>query len=273
MVEIIESPIGPSVYLTELFDEMKLDKSNYSKWIKYKIIDNPFAIDRKDYLITSPKQLVGKPRTEYFIHSDFAVKLCLSIKNNEKAESIKDYLLSKLRGEEKGLTLNHKQFLYLIKMVKVFSYYEYRNAARKKHSSEFIRMITSHDKIISEKRIYQEFNIMRNSILQIGDEVLNQRLREFCIINNRRIPNNPTKEEMMVLMGEYEEIKCAVWDLLMSMHRGKEFAINVGMLAQEIAKEIKPELQRWNETNLFNDKITNTLTQYLEHKDNIIGML
>ena len=273
MLQPIESPLGPSVYLTELYDSMDLDKTIYTRFIRAKLLNNPFAIDRKDYLKTSPKQLVSKPRTEYFIHPDFAIKLCISINNNKKAEIIKDYLIKKFRESEKGLTLNHQQFLYLIKMVKVFSYYEYRNAARKRHSSEFVRMVTSHDKMISEKRIYQEFNIMRNSILQIGDEMLNQRLREFCIINNRRIPNNPTKEEIMVLMGEYEEIKVAVWDLLISIHRGKEFAMNVAMLAQEIAKEVKPELQRWNEINLFNEKMDHPLIQYLEHKNDIIDML
>jgi hypothetical protein len=273
MVELIESPIGPSVYLTELYDELDLDKSNYSKWIRSNLINNPFALDKKDYLQTSSKQMVSKPRLEYFIHPDFAIKICISVGGNEKAEKIKDYLIKLFREQEKGITLNQKQVLYLIDMVKVFSYYEYRNAARKKHSSEFVRMITSYNKMISEKRIYQEFNIMRNHILQIGEEVLNQRLREFCIINNRRIPNNPTKEEIMILMREYEEIKVAVWDLLMSMHKGKEFAINVAMFAQDIAKKIQPELQRWNETNLFNEKITNTLIQYLEHKNDMPGML
>lgn len=273
MLQTIESPLGPSVYLTELYDSMDLHKATYTRFIKTKILNNPFAVDRKDYLLTSPKQLVSKPRTEYFIHSDFAIKLCISIEGNEKAEKIKDYLIKTFRDYEKGITLNQKQVLYLIDMVKVFSYYEYRNAARKKHSSEFVRMITSHDKMISEKRIYQEFNIMRNHILQIGEEVLNQRLREFCIINNRRIPNNPTKEEIMVLMREYEEIKVATWDLLMSMHKGKEFAMNVAMLAQEIAKKIQPELQRWNEINLFNEKMDHPLIQYLEHKNDIIDML
>jgi len=64
-----------------LYDFLELDKSNYVKWCKVNILDNPFAEKGTDYI---PFVLKGErnphPTTEYKLTPSFAKKITMPSK-------------------------------------------------------------------------------------------------------------------------------------------------------------------------------------------------
>jgi len=268
-LDIRSTTIGNSVKLTGLYDYLQLPKESYSRYIESNIIGNKFAESGRDYMETVSKKTSGRPRREFFISGDMAIKLCM-IASTEPAERLRIYLIRLFRDRESGQMLSIKEIYSLINMVKVFAFYEYRRKAREKHQSQFYHAIVSvkPSYASSTGNIYREFNKMRNEILNVEQNELNKRFVEYCLLNNRKILTQPTKDEMMIILGEYENIKMAVFDLLMSMEKGKEFAENVAGLAQALAKEIKPMFRVWDERNLFDSPIPENIIKAmgLSHK-------
>ena len=103
--------------------------------------------------------------------------------------------------------------------------------------------------------LYGKFHQWRNEVLQTGKEVLAERVKEYCLVERKRIPAKFTQDEALTLMGEYEQIKNAIWDLLCSQNKSEEMINNICNLAHDLAKEMKPFLERLNQSNLFFQKI------------------
>lgn len=68
-----------TVNARELYDALGLDKSNWSRWAKQNIVNNPFAVENGDYLgfviMTN-----GNETTDYALVLDFAKKLAMQVK-------------------------------------------------------------------------------------------------------------------------------------------------------------------------------------------------
>lgn len=221
--------------------------------------------DYMEFTACARKIKVGRPKKEWLINLELSKLIALNSNSTFKKQYVQ-WLLSLEKQKETGKLLTHKQFLAVIEMVKVFSYYEYRKLARQKNEENYInKAILLHPELKDYKsKLYAEFNIWRNEILGTDRKILEKRLLEYCIANYMRFPKKISQESVLIVLDKYEIIKNAVWDLLTSQDKQQEFINNVAKLAKEVAEQIKPELQRWNERNLFNDPIENNLIKSLK---------
>ena len=79
-----------------LYEFLELDKSNYAKWCKKNILDNPYAEENIEYIINSSfsTSLTGRGTyTDYKITSDFAKKLSMT-SNSERGEQARNYFIA-----------------------------------------------------------------------------------------------------------------------------------------------------------------------------------
>ena len=71
-----------TVSARELYEALGLDKSNWSRWTKQNIVNNPFAVVNNDYvgfvIMTN-----GNETTDYALVIDFAKKLAMQVKTNQ----------------------------------------------------------------------------------------------------------------------------------------------------------------------------------------------
>jgi hypothetical protein len=69
MINTIETKLGQSVLLTELYDYLEMTPTYYTRWVEKEVIDNPYLVDNQDYC-TGVQVLnkSGRIRKEYFIH-------------------------------------------------------------------------------------------------------------------------------------------------------------------------------------------------------------
>jgi phage anti-repressor protein len=257
MFETFETKLGQSVKMTDLYDLLDMAKSQYSRFIKKELIDSFYFEENKDYLSVMSSNTIagqrGQHRQEYHVNIDAAKKLCM-VSRSKKGNEIRDYLVRLTKQVETHGLVNHAQVLQIIKMVKIFAIYEYRQEALKRNKENYLSNNLDNNNV---NIIYAKFFQWRNIVLQTGKEVLAQRVKEYCLLDCKRIPARYTQDEAFTLMGEYEQIKNAIWDLLSSKNKSEETINNICSLSQQIAKEIKPYLQRLNESDLFFKKIEN----------------
>lgn len=260
MLETFESELGQSVKMTDLYDYLGLLKDHYSRFVKKELIESFYFEEGKDYspCMASNAKLGhrGQFRREINIHIDTAKKLCM-ISKSKRGNEIRNELVQLTKKVETAGLVSHTQVLEIVKMIKVFSVYEHRKLALAKNARNYI----DNASVINPKYakntnfLYGKFHQWRNEVLQTGKDVLAERVKEYCLVERKRIPAKFTQDEALTLMGEYEQIKNAIWDLLCSKGKSEEMINNICALAQELAKEMKPFLERLNESNLFFEKI------------------
>lgn len=230
-------------------------KSRFNDWFKNSI-DFIGAKEGKDFYQKNSKSSGGRPTIEYDVSIDCAKELCL-IQRNEKSKQLRLWLISISKQVENAELVSHKQVMEIVKMIKVFSVYEHRKLALSKNAVNYINnaLMIHPEYSKNTNLLYGKFHQWRNEVLQTGKEVLAERVKEYCLIERRRIPSKFTQDEALTMMGEYEQIKNAIWDLLCSQNKSEEMINNICSLAQDLAKEMKPFLERLNQSNLFFKKI------------------
>ena len=89
--QTIDGATVETVSARELYSILGLDKSNWSRWSKQNIVDNPFAVENNDYvgfvIMTN-----GNETTDFALVLDFAKKLAMQVKT-EKGELVRKYFI------------------------------------------------------------------------------------------------------------------------------------------------------------------------------------
>ena len=89
--QTIDGTAVETVSARELYSILGLDKSNWSRWSKQNIVDNPFAVENNDYvgfvIMTN-----GNETTDFALVLDFAKKLAMQVKT-EKGELVRKYFI------------------------------------------------------------------------------------------------------------------------------------------------------------------------------------
>lgn len=87
--------------LSKLYDFLEINPSNYSRWCRKNIINNPFANEGYDYISFRHHEenpsLGGRPKTDYKLTSDFAKQLCMTVRN-ERGKQARDYFIACEQG-------------------------------------------------------------------------------------------------------------------------------------------------------------------------------
>lgn len=81
--------------LRKLYEFLGINPSNYSKWCRRNIIDNPFATEGIDYIPIrheNENHTGGRPTYEYKLTSDFAKQLSMTVKNERGQEARKYFI-------------------------------------------------------------------------------------------------------------------------------------------------------------------------------------
>lgn len=89
----------------QLYEALGLNTSQWARWSKQNIQDNPFALEGTDYgvydmMSNTPN---GRPSANYLLSIEFAKKLAMQVRT-EKGEQVRDYFLE---CERKALNVNH----------------------------------------------------------------------------------------------------------------------------------------------------------------------
>lgn len=144
--------------------------------------------------------------------------------------------------------LNHDQILALVRLKEVFKYVAHQEMIEDAHKEVFAARSGS-------KNPFAEFNTWRNEILNISPDVINERIKRYCIENNIALTKrmlNKTKREKNLILDTYEAVRNAVWDFLKI--RGEVNALNLANLVGDMIRTEKGEIFRKNETDLFKEK-------------------
>lgn len=87
--------------LSKLYDFLEINPSNYSRWCRKNIINNPFANEGYDYISFRHHEenpsLGGRPKIDYKLTSDFAKQLCMTVRN-ERGKQARDYFIACEQG-------------------------------------------------------------------------------------------------------------------------------------------------------------------------------
>ena len=239
----------------EIHKTIESKNKRFDIWVK-RVIEYADLEPNKDFCTKVYESTGGRPFTDYEFTLDAAKEICL-LEKNSKGKQVRKWLIQISNQVENAGLVSHKQVLEIVKMIKVFSVYEHRKLALTKNVENYVSnaLIIHPEYSKNTGLLYAKFHAWRNEVLKTGKDVLSQRVKEYCLIERKRIPARFTQDEALTLMGEYEQIKNAIWDLLCSQGKSEEMINNICALAQDLAKEMRPFLERLNESNLFFQKI------------------
>lgn len=191
----------------------------------------------------------GNPSGTY-AHKDIAIKFAgwlspeFELYLIEKIQELKELE----RKKDSFELLNHEQILALVRLKEVFKYVAHQELIEDAHKEVFAAQS-------GYSNPFAEFNNWRNKILDISVNVINERIRQYCIENKIAVTNkilNKSKRDKIILLDSYESVRNAVWDFLMV--KGEVNALNLANLVGDMIRTEKGEILRKNETDLFNDK-------------------
>lgn len=82
--------------LKNLYEFLEINPSNYLKWCKRNIINNPFATEGIDYILPirleNENHTGDRPTYDYKLTSDFAKQLSMTVKNERGQKTLKYFI-------------------------------------------------------------------------------------------------------------------------------------------------------------------------------------
>jgi phage anti-repressor protein len=227
MINTHESKLGQSVYLTELYDYLELEKTYYTRFIKYKILQNEYAEEEVDYLHLSTSNAKigqrGQFRKEFEIHIDFAKKLCM-VSKSKVGERIRNELVELTNQIETGLMLSKEQINFLLELVPVMGLFTIQDISEKKHFN-----------FHNNKYDWWDY---RAKVLGYGTEQLKLEVEKL---------NHKYKSQKQALLhvDKYELIRIGIIDLFVSLGKSVEYASNIADVCKNMASKMKIPI--WND--------------------------
>lgn len=267
MLNIIKDSIGSCVKMTELYDYLELEPTYYTRFYRRELLENPYTEEGTDYLYSNAsneKRGRGQKRQEFLITLDLAKKLCM-VSKSHKGEEIRNWLVALTKKVELGNLVPIEMLPQLIRIIKVFFIAEAREHAMKKNQSHFFASYTG-----NKHFMYSSFFNWRNKYLHMSKKELVQICMDFCIENKKDISNvheGNTIEGLLAILGGYDTIKGAVWDMLVSKEYDEVFALNLAEYSKIIAIELEETFERnrlYNHGNLFMKRMNESPIEILE---------
>jgi KilA domain-containing protein len=185
-----------------------------------------------------------------YAHKDIAFKFASWLSPDFELFIVQEFQRLKELDRQKNSfeLLSHDQILKLVRLKEVFKYVAHQELIEDAHAELFAARSGS-------KNPFAEFNTWRNKILDINPEVIEERIRQYCIDNKialtTKILRKP-KREKILLIDTYEAVRNAVWDFLQI--QGEINALNLANLVGNMIRVEKGEVIRKNETDLFHQQ-------------------
>ncbi len=217
---------------------------NFPVWLSRKIHAADLK-EGKDFITNLLQSTGGRPKTQYWFTLDAAKEICL-LEQNHKGKEIRRWLISLSKQKEEHDLLTHDQVIYLSKLKAVFSFISECKKA------EQINLDT-HVKNSNSKNPFAEFHKMRNDILKLDSKVIDERLKQYCIDNQRLLPKSKSKVEKLIVIDKYEVLRNGVWDFLTACN--EEQSLKLANLVKKMAEAENLAIKRVNDFDLLNNKI------------------
>ena len=144
--------------------------------------------------------------------------------------------------------LNHEQILKLVRLKEVFKYVAHQEIIEDAHKEFFAAKSGA-------KNPFSEFNSWRNKILDLDKDIIDNRIKQYCIENKIALTKkilNKDKRSKILMVDTYEAVRNAVWDFLQI--EGEVNALNLANLVQNMIRIEKGEVMQKNESDLFHSK-------------------
>jgi len=263
--------LSTDVTTTEnLHSALKLSKNQYSRSLKSwmteiygfqnKIRTPIQGVDFSTYMSKTSKE-GGRPTENYEITIEFAKLITLNSRSQVK-QLYAQWLLELERKLNNLEMITVDQAIFIQKLIQLFQFISNQKQVLKEHSEKFVE--DRLDRGRSKSELYGFFHNWRNSKLDISPEEVNERIKEFCLNNQRSISiTKKSKFDKVFTMDNYETLKHAIWDYLQSKDR-PEVALKVAEITYKIAKNAGVEIVPENESNLFQNKIATGITLKLK---------
>jgi phage anti-repressor protein len=226
----------------ELHKEVEV-KTRYREWVR-RCIDYADLIEGKDYCYElCAGNRGGSPAVNHTFTLDAAKEICI-VSATPKAKELRRWLINLSNKVENGELFSPEQIIYMTKLKEVFKYIDLCREQEKNHLETFK---TNNPKSYN---IYAEFHTMRNNALNIHPNTIDQRIKEWCIENNKATTkSNMSKTDKLLLLDKYEVLRNGVWDFLKA--KESKWADNVANLVKAMAKTESIEMYRNNNDSLF----------------------
>jgi len=226
----------------ELHEFVKV-KTRYSNWIQ-RCIDYADLIEGKDYYtVLDIGKHGGRPYANHTFTLDAAKEICI-VSATPKAKELRRWLINLSNKVENGELFSPEQIIYMTKLKEVFKYIDLCREQEKNHLETFK---TNNP---NSYNIYAEFHTMRNNALNIHPNTIDQRIKEWCIENNKATTkSNMSKTDKLLLIDKYEVLRNGVWDFLKA--KESKWADNVANLVKAMAQTENIEMYRNNDSTLF----------------------
>lgn len=227
MIDTHESKLGQSVYMTELYDYLQMEKANYVHFINRNIIENPYSDSEKDYSFLSTSNTKpgrrGQFRKEFEIHIDFAKKLCM-VSKSKVGEEIRNELVKLTKKIETGLMFSSEQISFMLDLVKVMGLFSIQDIVEKKHFD-----------FHNNKYDWWDY---RAKILGYGTQQLKMEVEKL---------NHKYKSQKQALLhvDRFELIRIGVIDLFVSLGKSVDFASNAANTCKIMASKMNVNV--WND--------------------------
>ncbi|HVY73839.1 MAG TPA: KilA-N domain-containing protein [Puia sp.] len=185
-----------------------------------------------------------------YAHKDIAFKFASWLSPEFELFIVKEFQRLKELEQQKNSyeLLSHDQILKLVRLKEVFKFVAHQEIIEDAHKEVFAAQSGS-------RNPFAEFNTWRNKILDIEPDVINDRIRQYCIDNKIPISSKilkKSKRDKILLIDTYEAVRNAVWDFLQI--EGEVNALNLANLVSNMIRIEKGEVLQRNETDLFHQK-------------------
>ncbi len=200
-------------------------KFAFSTWIKSNI-ESALLDENKDFFRLTKQSTGGRPSTEYLLTRDSSLSI-VAMSRGQKAKDVRLLLIDAYKEKKTGVSLTVDQVAALTDMVKAMTLVSIQKKAETKHYHYFNKP--------------SEWWGYRAELLGYSKKSLIEALKKV----NKKYKN--TRIALMKI-DPSELIRSGVIDLLISLGRDQEYAINIGEWAREIAKSNNYHLQIWDDT-------------------------
>jgi len=229
-------------------------KTKFSDWIK-RCINYADLQKDKDFFAVLSESTGGRPATEYYFTLAAAKEVCI-VSQTDKAKELRRWLIGLSEQRENADLLTHEEVIYLTKLKEFFKYVDNQTTVEKKHLKTFVN--ENKDK----RNPFADFHNYRNRILEIEPDKINNAIKEYCLKQQKALPQGKNKRELMNILDNHLTLRNAVWDFLNI--KGQINALKLAGLVKKMADTENLVVYRKNEDNLYQVKENITLKQLSE---------
>ena len=201
------------------------NKGRFQSWFE-SFLDYGF-VEVKDYNLYNLVQVqkegnrtVKRDIIDFLMTIEMAKEYSV-LSRTENGKILRKYLISLDTKKEEGLLLSHIDIIEVVAMVKAAFVDSFRKLARTKHLETYLpNNPAGYD--------YANANTQRNKVCGINKNDIEKRLNAI----NLKYENI---QKSLIKIDKYELIRIAIIDVMIHFGKTKEYAINVGNLAKELA--------------------------------------